>query len=128
MATIKGWKFPINVDENTGKIQTVEDNQNVKQSIKMILETRPSERKIVSDFGTNLRPYMFETVNPSVISNLKKEVEHSIKHWEGHILDLNVGVNAKTGMVSSLETNIDYITDIEPTQERVSKVVAETEE
>ncbi len=127
MPVIKGWKFPVQVDEENGKIKTIEDNENIKQSVKMILETRPDERKVVPSFGANLRPYIFETISPSVISSLKNEVEHSIKTWESHIADINVGVKSETGTVSYLETKIDYITDIEPTQERVAKVLSEKE-
>ena len=60
MPVIKGWKFPVQVDEANGKIKTVEDNENIKQSVRMILETRPQERKVVPRFGANLRPYIFE--------------------------------------------------------------------
>ena len=127
MPVIKGWKFPVQVDEANGKIKTVEDNENIKQSVRMILETRPQERKVVPRFGANLRPYIFETINPSVISSLKNEVEHSIKTWESHVADLNVGVKSETGTVSYLETSVDYITDIEPTQERVTKVLSDTD-
>ena len=30
MSVIKGWKFPIQVDKVTGRIKTVEDNENIK--------------------------------------------------------------------------------------------------
>ena len=46
MATIKGWKFPIQVDKDTGKIQMIEDNENVKQDVRIILGTEQYERKI----------------------------------------------------------------------------------
>lgn len=127
MPVIKGWKFPIQVDKSNGKIKTVEDNENIKQSVRMILETRPNERKIVPEFGANLRPYMFETISPGVISSLESEVEESIKTWESHIEDLNVDVKSETGTISYLEANVDYITDIEPTQERISKVISDKE-
>ena len=127
MPVIKGWKFPVQVDKANGKIKTVEDNENIKQSVRMILETRPNERKIVPEFGADLRPYMFETINPGVISSLESEVENAVKTWESHISDLNVDVKSETGTVSYLETSVDYITDIEPTQERVSKVLSDTD-
>ncbi len=127
MPVIKGWKFPIQVDKTSGKIETVKDNENIKQSVRMILDTRPNERKIVPQFGADLRPYMFETINPGVISSLEGEVENAIKTWESHISDINIGVKSETGTVSYLETRVDYITDIEPTQERVSKVLSDTD-
>ncbi len=121
MPVIKGWKFPIQVDEVTGKIKTVEDNENIKQSVRVILETQKYERKIFPNFGTDLRSYMFEVVNPNFISGLRKSIETSLKMWESHIEDLNVAVNASSGPISKVEVAIDYITDIEPTQERVKK-------
>ncbi len=127
MSVIKGWKFPVQVDKENGRIKTVEDNENIKQSVRMILETRPNERKVVPRFGADLRPYMFETINPGVISSLEGEVESSVKRWESHVMDMNVSVRSETGTVSYLEASVDYITDIEPTQERVSKVLSDTD-
>lgn len=120
MEHLKGWKFPIQVDENTGKIATIEDNQNIKQSIKLILGTQRHERKIFSGFGTDLRVFMFEIVDPGFISTLKSAVSSSLKTWESHIRDINISIRASSGLLSVVEAIIDYVTDIEPTQERVS--------
>ncbi|MBQ2671759.1 MAG: GPW/gp25 family protein [Clostridia bacterium] len=119
MAVIKGWKFPIQINESNGRIQTVEDNECVKQSVKMILSTQLYERKIVPTFGTDLRRYMFEVVSPTFVSDLKKTIASSINKWEEHVLDINVSVEATPGPISTVNTSVDYITDIEPTQERV---------
>ena len=119
MAVIKGWKFPIQINESNGRIQTVEDNECVKQSVKMILSTQLYERKIVPTFGTDLRRYMFEVVSPTFVSDLKKTIASSVNKWEEHVLDINVSVEATPGPISTVNTSVDYITDIEPTQERV---------
>lgn len=119
MAVLKGWKFPVQIDEDTGRIKTVEDNESIRQSLKLILNTQRNERKIFTDFGTNLRSFMFEVVDPSFVSTLKNNIASSVKKWEKHIRDINVSVSASSGTVSTVESSIDYITDIEPTQERV---------
>lgn len=123
MAVIKGWKFPVQINESNGRIQTVEDNECVKQSVKMILTTQLYERKIVPTFGTDLRKYMFDVVSPTFVSDLKSTITSSVKKWEEHILDMNVSVQATPGPVCSVNTGIDYITDIEPTQERITHTV-----
>lgn len=125
MAVLKGWKFPIQLDKVTGKIKTVEDNENIKQDIRVILETQKEERKIVSDFGSDLRSYMFEVVNPTFISDIKRSVRSAIKTWEDHVDDLEVSVKATNGPVAKVEVNIDYVTDIEPMQERFTKKLDE---
>lgn len=121
MPVIKGWKFPVQVNKITGKIETIEDNENIKQSVRIILGTQKYERKIVPTFGTDLRSYMFEIVDPTFIATLKSAITSSLKMWEKHIEDLAVSIKASSGAVSIVEANIDYITDIEPTQERVVK-------
>ncbi len=125
MTVLKGWKFPIQLDEVTGKIKTVEDNKNIKQSIRMILETQLEERKVVPTFGSNIRSYMFEVVDPIFISDVRRSVRSAIETWQEHIRDLNVSVNASDGPLAKVEVNIDYITDIEPTQERLTKKLDE---
>ena len=127
MPNLKGWKFPIQVDEDTGKIKTIENNENIKQSIRIILETQKHERKIFTNFGTNLRSFMFEIVNPEFISTLKEAIDSSLRTWESHIDDMNVSVRATSGPVSIVRANIDYITDLEPTQERVSARIDEND-
>ncbi len=121
MAKLKGWKFPIQIDSNTGKIMTVEDNENIKQSVRIILETSQFERKIYPNFGTDIRSFMFEIVDPTMISRLKSSITRSLKLWESHIKDINVSVKASQGTVSKVEVFIDYMTDIYPIQERIVK-------
>lgn len=119
MPVIKGWKFPIQIDDDTGKIKTVEDNESVKQSVKLILKTYRRERKIFPNFGSDFRSFMFEVMDPPILSTLKNTTESTIKTWEPHISSMNISVKADNGAVSSIKTAIDYVTDIEPTQERL---------
>ena len=74
MAVIEGWKFPVEVDEKNGKIKTVEDNECIKQDIKIIMGTQYSERKVVPEFGTDIRRFVFDVVDPPFIDDLKKKL------------------------------------------------------
>lgn len=125
MAVLTGWKFPIQLDEVTGKIKTVEDNQNIKQSIRMILDTQLQERKIVPNFGSEIRSYMFGVVNPIYIADIRRSVRSAIEMWQKNIRDLNVSVKATDGPIAKVEVNVDYITNIEPTQEIFTKKLDE---
>ena len=121
MPVIKGWKFPVQIDKSSGKIQTVEDNECVKQSVRVIIGTQQYERKIVPNFGTDLRWFMFQVVDPPFISEVRKTITNAINEWESHIEILNVSVNTSSGPICTVTANVDYITDIEPTQERISQ-------
>ena len=41
MPVIKGWKFPVQIDKSSGKIQTVEDNECVKQGLNTAWQILP---------------------------------------------------------------------------------------
>lgn len=119
MAAIKGWKFPIDVDKSTGKIMMVEDNENVKQSIKIILQTQKFERKMRDNFGTDINSFMFENIDYSLINGMTREVTRSIKRWEEHIDKLSVSVNQSMGNIGSVNVDVNFITDIFPVKEKV---------
>ncbi len=121
MAEIRGWKFPIEVNKSTGKIMTVEDNENVKQSIKIILQTQKFERKMRESFGTDINSFMFENIDYSLTNGMTKEVTRSIKRWEEHIEKLSVSVNQSMGDIGSVNVDINFITDIFPVKEKVSE-------
>ena len=119
MAKLRGWKFPVDVDEATGKIMTIEDNDNVKQSVKLILQTQKGERKMRSNFGTNINSFMFQNIDLTLVNMMSEEISRSIDLWEEHIAGLSVNVGQSTEDMSTLVTEVDFITDISPVREKI---------
>ncbi len=124
MAVIRGWNFPINIDKDTGRIMSVEDNENIKQSIRIILLTQFNERKLLPRFGTNVRSFLFDVIDPTFINDLKQSITDSLKRWEMNINSLHVSVNTDEGSTSKIVVNIDYITNISPNQERLTHKIS----
>ena len=56
-----GWKFPIQVDPKTGKIALSYYEEDIQQSIEIILKTYRGERVMRPDFGCNTADYLFES-------------------------------------------------------------------
>ena len=115
---IEGWSFPIEVDSKTGKIKTTNNNDVIKQSVNMILKTQIMERKIFSNYGSELKSFMFGIVDSNYISSFKKNVRESIKRWEPHVVDIKVDARANSGPVSKIEADVEYVTDILPVVEK----------
>ena len=55
-----GWRFPITTDEGL-KIQTSSYEDNIKESIMIILGTRKGERVMRPDFGCGIHDMVFES-------------------------------------------------------------------
>ncbi|MBO6127129.1 MAG: GPW/gp25 family protein [Clostridia bacterium] len=123
MKIIEGFGFPIDIDETSGKIKTVNNNQAVKQSINMILKTQIIEHKIFKNYGSELKSFMFGIVDSNYIYSFKKSVETAIKKWEPHVNEMIVDVKSSAGATSEIEANIEYTTDISPTIERTKRKI-----
>jgi hypothetical protein len=123
MKIIEGFEFPIDIDETSGKIKTVDNNKTVKQSINMILKTQIMEHKIFKNYGSELKSFMFDIVDSNYIYSFKKTVENSLKRWEPHINKMTVSVKSNSGPSSEIEANIEYTTDISPVMERTKRTI-----
>ena len=116
MAKLSGWAFPVEVDDATGRIRMVEDNECVRQDIQLILQTDRGERKMRPNFGAGLNRFMFQNVDLVLVNRMSEAMAQSIRMWEEHIRGANVGVMQSQEDNAAVQVNIEYITDIHPTQ------------
>ena len=116
MAKLSGWAFPVEVDEATGRIKMVEDNDCVRQDIRLIIQTDRGERKMRPNFGAGLNRFMFQNVDLVLVNRMSEAMAQSIRMWEEHIRGANVGVMQSQEDNAAVLVNIEYITDIHPTQ------------
>ncbi len=88
-----GFKFPLQVDENTGRMKTVSYEEDIKEAIKIILSTKKGERIRNPEFGCGIYEYAFETIDFATISNMKREVEKALVLWEPRIEEIEVNID-----------------------------------
>jgi uncharacterized protein len=90
----KGWFFPVERDRDTG-VAISYGEQDVQQSIWIILATSPGERVMRPDFGCGIHHLVFEVNNTATRSEAKKQVTDGLVRWEPRIDVLDVGVEVK---------------------------------
>ena len=81
-----GWAFPPSFDPDSGTVELVSDEEDIKQSLNILLSTSLGERVMQPKYGCNLNDYLFEPLNSSVIGYIKDLVEHAILYYEPRIL------------------------------------------
>lgn len=86
--------FPPKVGPN-GQMLWSQGEQNVRESICIILRTRPGERSLRPDFGCDLDRYLFEPNNLATLRLIQEEVKRALSRWEPriHLDDVLVEVN-----------------------------------
>ena len=90
----RGLGFPPRVGSD-GRMIWSEGELNVRESICIILRTRPGERLMRPDFGCGLDRYLFEPNNISTLRLIQEEVKRSLVRWEPRITlnDAVVAIN-----------------------------------
>jgi len=70
----------------SGDVETVTDFNAVRQSIISILTTRPGERVMRPEFGSNLWELLFEPMDDTTEDRLNDAVSTAIRRWEPRVI------------------------------------------
>ena len=65
----------------------------IARSVRNLVETIPTERPFNPFLGSNVRSSLFEFVDYGTASNIKNQIETSVKNWEPRIDNLVVNVD-----------------------------------
>ncbi len=85
-----GWSFPPEFSQASNSIVLVDDEKDIRQSLEILLSTQLGERVMRPDYGCDLSPYVFETINPSIRAQIKNIVERAILYHEPRIKVNNI--------------------------------------
>jgi uncharacterized protein len=103
----RGWAFPVGLALDD-EIALVADAEDIRQSIRIILETDPGERVMRPDFGAGLRRMLFEPITTNTLALVQHRVEEALVAWEPRIDVLDVVVSADEAPLGRLLIQIDY--------------------
>jgi phage baseplate assembly protein W len=102
-----GLAFPPAADSR-GAMAMVAYEEDIRQSIQIILATNPGERVMRPDFGAGLRDFVFEPADLSTINRLKTRVQESLIDFEPRISVQNVDVTIDPVTKNTLFISITY--------------------
>jgi phage baseplate assembly protein W len=89
----QGLSFPLRVGAG-GRLVWSAGEDNVRESIRLILLTEPAERLMLEDFGCGLRRFLFEPNTPATRALIKERVTRAIARWEPRVRLDDVSVEA----------------------------------
>jgi phage baseplate assembly protein W len=79
----RGWRFPFGFDQSG--IAVSEYEQNIKESITVILGTKPGERQMLPDFGCKIHELMFTPNTSATATIVAHHVKSALARWEPRI-------------------------------------------
>ena len=102
-----GWRFPIRPVD--GALRYIKFEDDVEQSINVILETARRERVMVPGFGGGLRDWVFASNSPQTQRAVEGEVKRALIENEQRIDVESVRASASAETQNLLLIEIDYV-------------------
>lgn len=104
----RGWAMPVALDPRTGKVASVAYEEDIRQSILIILETAPGERVMRPNFGCGIHELVFTSVDSTAIQLIRSTVEEALRRCEARIDVLGVSVDEDVISEGKLIVEIEY--------------------
>lgn len=102
----RGWRFPVGFSPATGAVATSEYEQNIRESVTIILGTRPGERQMLPDFGCRIHELVFGPNTQVTSTMVAHYVEEALVRWERRIDVTNVV--AVADQVGAIRVSVSY--------------------
>lgn len=115
----KSLSFPPRVGPD-GRLVWSSGEPNVRESICIILRTRPGERLLLPDFGCGLDDYLFEPNNVATLRLIQEAVKRSLARWEPRIKLDDVRVALNPDEARAVDITVSYTLIATKKQERVN--------
>ncbi len=115
----RGWTFPVQFEQGGFSALLSEFEDDVKESIIILLHTIKSERVMRPDYGTNIRNMIFEPLDTTTASLIGEEVKRAILLHEPRVFVDRVQAD-QNSLLGLITVSIDYT--IIPTNTRYNLV------
>jgi len=80
-----GWKFPPAFSKEDYSAEMISGPDDIRESLYILLSTIQGERTMLPDYGSSLRPMIYENINNTIIHRMKNKIEQAILFYEPRI-------------------------------------------
>ena len=105
-----GWSFPPEFHRHAGAlgVQMVSEDEDIGESLEILLSTSPGERVMQPDYGCGLKAKVFETINESSITEIKDLIERAVLFFEPRISLEDIDVDTGEAVEGRLWIRLSY--------------------
>jgi len=104
----KGWKFPIEVDEATGRIKMSEHEDDIAEAIRVIIWTSRGERIMRPTFGSGIERFLFEGTDDMTLRLIESEIIDAVRIWEPRVHNIEVKAVRDANHAERLLIHVQY--------------------
>ena len=104
----RGWAMPVALDPRTGLVASAAYEEDIRQSIFIILETAPGERVMRPNFGCGIHELVFAAVDSTTLQQIRSTVEEALRRCEARVDVIAVTVDEAATFEGKLLVEIEY--------------------
>ena len=103
----RGWAYPVALDPTTGSAAEAAYEEDVRQSIRIIIATDRGSRVMRPDFGCGIHELVFTAIDSAALTRVKAAVTDALNKYEARI-EFEVNVDPLRAAEGILLVLIDY--------------------
>ena len=104
----RGWSFPPEFSKSQKEVEMTTDVDDINNSLKILLSTRPGERVLFPKYGCNLEKMLFKPLNLSLTTEMTETIKKAIMLYESRIEVLDVVLDNSEELEGKISISIDY--------------------
>ncbi|WP_288369610.1 GPW/gp25 family protein [uncultured Algoriphagus sp.] len=100
----RGWGFPVSFDKGSTEVVLAEKEEDIRQSLIILLNTTVGERVMRPDYGANMEDLLFEALNVTTATIIINRIKRAILFHEPRVKaeEIDMRPNYEEGKVEVL--------------------------
>ena len=104
-----GWSFPPTFHHDRNSVEMVSEEEDIRQSLYMLISTTPGERLMRPAYGCDLQKLVFEQISHTLRIEIIELVQTAILYFEPRIRVEEVNVTIDPNNYGLLYILVDYV-------------------
>ncbi|MEO1517076.1 MAG: GPW/gp25 family protein [Bacteroidota bacterium] len=116
----RGWSFPPAFSDKAGTVIMVEAEDDIRESLSILLSTTLGERFLQPSYGCDLTRLLFEPLNTTLKTYLKDLIKTAVMYHEPRVKLLGADFSYDQELEGLVEVRLSY--EIKATNSRINQV------
>ena len=105
----RGWSFPPSFNPALQQVEMTANEEDVRKSLEVLLQTTVGERIMQPKYGCNLEEYLFESMDTATKTLIRDKVETAILYFEPRIEAKKIELDDSLQLEGVVLIKIEYI-------------------
>lgn len=105
-----GWSFPFSFDLKSGSVQTSTGENDIRESLLILMNTIPGERVMHPEYGCGLHKLVFSSIGESEKTIIRDMIKNAVLYYEPRIDIESIDIDNESDMVNgTVWISVTYI-------------------